>query len=323
MSWKADLQLTDQMEGLYQQAFAQGYLRPSLLEDNEVHLLYDHHYDLHFTYQISYARAGYQSSPSALPAGAQCAICREQAGSPGKEQLQLLDLTLEDGSEHFLQLTPFPLYPRHYVLISREHRRMQVDRTMVAQGLQFLDRAPEYTVCSNSDLPWAGASILSHSHFQVFCKLNLPVMNCRRLFTLYEDAQISITTRHYRMPVISLIGNDRTKVASEAARIIRSWKARYPQRATVNMVMSKSSGTYTLLLILRHADHRNPEHLMRFKSEGIGVIEAAGSWVFPPASRELLQKLHANSRSIIKELTAAISPFDPAVREHFDVLHHY
>ena len=51
-----------------------------------------------------------------------------------------------------------------------------VDGRSLSDLRAFLRLVPSWTACSNSDIMWAGASILAHHHYQVFPRWSLPVM---------------------------------------------------------------------------------------------------------------------------------------------------
>ncbi|MDC7232246.1 MAG: DUF4922 domain-containing protein [Spirochaetales bacterium] len=314
------------MEALRSWSFDSGYIDKEKLEKNTLTEYYDSDYDLSFSYQINYARSGYTPRNNRkLPPGAECLICRENAASPGKETLRVLDLKIRGEKEErdfFLQLTPFPLFPRHYVLIDREHTPMNMGQEALSQCLAFTAMAPGCTVCSNSDLQWAGASILSHSHYQILPDRRLPVMDAASLFRLETDSGILMDALDFPMPALRFTSLDRTRIQREAGRCIGLWKETASGYRTVNMLCSRSGEAWMVLLILRDSRNRNPEELQKYKSEGIGVLEAAGSWIFPPPADYPEEELTRNSRNIIRGFFKGIRPFDPRNKEDWDFLPH-
>jgi UDPglucose--hexose-1-phosphate uridylyltransferase len=300
------------------------YINRDKLEKNSIREFYDLDYDLYFSYQINYARAGYQQKGKpALPEGAKCLICRENASSSGKEKLRIFDIELQgenEKSDFFLQLTPFPLFPRHLVLINKQHIPMNMCAESIAQSLSFVEKAPDYTLCSNSDLEWAGASILSHSHFQLLHKRRLPVMNASGLFGFEAEEGLKIEALQFPVPAIKLRSEYKEKLITEGSRIIDLWKKTAPGQRTVNMLIYREENEYVCILILRDSKCRNPEELQKYKSEGIGVVEAAGSWIFPPPADYPEEELTQKSREIIKGFFEGISAFDHMDIEGYDFL---
>lgn len=313
------------MEELHQWSLDSDYINREKLEKNIIRDFYDLDYDLYFSFQINYARTAYQpGNKTPLPAGAQCLICRENGSSPGKENLRIFDIELQtDGgiSDFFLQLTPFPLFPRHFVLINKSHTPMDMCAQSIDQCLSFIAIAPHYTLCSNSDLEWAGASILSHSHFQLLFKRRLPVMDASALYAFPSQDGTVLEALNFPMPSLRIRSENKKKIINQGDMIIRLWKQTAPGYRTVNMLFFRENESYVLILILRDSRNRTPEKLQKYKSEGIGVVEAAGSWIFPPPSDYPEAELIQNSRDIIKGFFEGIRAFDPSDREGYNFLY--
>jgi len=309
------------MEELFRWSLDSGYISRGQLEENSLHQFYDLRTDISFSYQINYSRTKYAAGTSLpLPENASCIICRENGSSPGKEHLRVYDLKLNDGEDFFIQLTPYPLFPRHYVLISTEHKPMCLDDSFLKHALSFVRLAPSYTLCSNSDLPWAGASILSHSHFQLLHKMKLPVMQAVPLFRFESNGGFPVDCLNFPLPAVRLEGKISKEIIREGSLIIDLWKKTAPGRRTVNMVICAEREKLSCILLLRDSECRNPEVLQKYKSEGIGVVEAAGSWIFPPPEGYPEEELRSNSRDIIGGFFKGISPFDPRKPEHYNFL---
>ncbi len=304
--------LNSALEELYKWCFRSGYLTREKLESNDRFTLYDMDRDINLVYQINYARARYQAVKAPDAPGASCLICRENAGARGKENLRVYDIPLENGRNYFAQLTPFPLSPRHFVLINRIHTPMDIGREALEDGLLLLKKMPGYTICSNSDRAWAGASILSHSHFQVFKDHRLPLMDASPLKgVLHRERGITGEMLNFPMPVLCLTGQCREDLVNKGTRIIRNWKDKCPEKNTFNLLFWKNGENYKMALILRNSDHRNPENRNNIKSEGIGVVEAAGEWIFPPPKDpETAKELKENTREVLRDFYKGISPFD-------------
>jgi UDPglucose--hexose-1-phosphate uridylyltransferase len=215
-----------------------------------------------------------------------CLLCKENVGRPGKEGLRIYEFPLDArGRRYFVQLTPFPLFPRHFVLISNEHRPQKIDGQTVPDMLSFLRSAPGYTVCSNSDVEWAGSSILDHLHFQVFADLSLPVMRARPLPGIRgSSGGCSIEALHYPLSAVRLSATEERPLRDLAGALIERWKGEDPGRNTVNLVLVRvreAERSLQLVVLFRNPDFRTPPGLRRFKSEGVGVIEASGEAILP------------------------------------------
>ena len=303
------------MECLYQWELAAGYITREKLDSTERHEFWDEENGITLRLQVNFARSGYRPKPkedSSLPP-VHCAICRENVGRPGKEYLRIYEFTL--GREpFFLQLTPFPLFPRHFVLILTEPRPQDVDRRAVAQMFRFAALAPRCTVCSNSDVEWAGSSILSHQHFQIGQDLHLPVMDAHP-DVHREHGEVGIDLLRYPMAALKVAGRKAERVRDTGAALIAAWKARSPGKNTVNLVLRESDGRHNFILLLRNPDYRTPPELRHIKSEGVGVIEAAGEAILPvPRDEATWKRVRESGLEIIKGIIGGNNP----VREGLD-----
>ncbi len=272
------------LECLFAWSLASGYMTRAALREVERLRYPDPHTGVTFRLQVNYARSRYSGSAGG---GARqgCLLCRENVGRPGRELLRIYEFPLaafRGGATRpfFLQLTPFPLFSHHFVLILSRHRPQEVDGQSVTDMLDFLLQAPEYTVCSNSDVEWAGSSILEHLHYQVFRRLHLPVMDARAA-ARRRLGRLLAERLHYPMSAFRLRSAEPPVLQAAAAALIAAWKATDPGRSTVNLVLARRGGEYRLTVLLRHPDHRTPPALRRYKSEGVGVIEAAGEAILP------------------------------------------
>ncbi len=297
------------LEALYLWSLKRGYISREILEGNEQYAFYDYDYDIFFHLQISHARKNYlpgQTRPQ-VPEGAQCLICRETAGTPGRELLRLHPVELS--KPYFLQLTPFPVFPRHFVLIDCEHTPMCIDDRAVNDIFQFIDLAPEYVVCSNSDKPWAGSSILEHMHFQTARDIDLPIFSARAVegSTIHHRG-VTLQRLHYPIASVRITGTDRDAAAEAGSRITAAWKDLWRDN-TVNLAARIRHGVYELYIIFRNPGWRNPRHVMKYKSEGVGIVEVSGHWLFPPSDDEQIrQEIRQDGRRIIREFFAGLNP---------------
>ncbi len=303
------------MECLFRWELEVGYITRDKLENIERLSFPDPEFGLPFRIQVNYARSNY--SPKHVPdreqLGIHCIICKENAGTPGKEDLRVYEFPLEGtGRSYFLQLTPFPLFAYHFVLILSEPLPMCVDRSAVEDMFAFLSMAPGFTVCSNSDVEWAGSSILEHMHFQVFRGLKLPVMEARAIDESLSPGGSTVRLLHYPLAAIRVEGQSTAEVADLAVGLIEVWKGEDPGRNTVNLVLTREDQQFTLHMFLRNPDFRTPERLTRIKSEGVGVIEASGEGIVPVPSgaekEEIWKELKERGGEFMKDMLTGLSP---------------
>lgn len=297
--------LQEALKTLYLLSMESGYLDISLLEQN-LHLSsFDPVRQLTYSIQFNLARGSYQKE-SSPPAGL-CPICIENAGAPGKVNLRVLSVELDE-APWFIQLTPYPLFERHFVCIRTLHCPMNVDRHLFASMRDLLGLAPDYTICANSDRAWAGASILSHLHLQFIHSLQLPLFDAHARPGETRTAEgLSLCFIEYPMHVLKLRTDSSQLIPEICSLVIRWWKETVPD-VTCNTIMRVSEGMSECYLIFRDPKHRNPKELEQIKCEGIGVIEAAGAWVFPPADQKTVSEVEEHREQIINTFYRAIRP---------------
>lgn len=309
--------LNSVMDSLYRWELAAGYITREKLEENEHLSFYDVKLEIEFRIQINVARSKYSPisrSPQSLPV-LHCALCRENIGRPGKEFLRIYELTLpKSGADYFLQLTPYPLFPYHFVLILSDPSPMRVDAVSMGHMMEFLSLAPGYTVCSNSDVEWAGASILTHHHFQVFKGLTLPAMTCGIRERISADDCI-VDVLDYPLAAVRIHGFDGDKTMRLAAGVVSGWKSLAQERNTANLILSRENGGFSFHVFFRNPNYRIHETLTRFKKEGLGIIEAAGAGMLPlpsgPNGDALLAEIRSNGKNIMLGMLSGINPVRP------------
>ncbi|KAA3655984.1 MAG: hypothetical protein DWQ10_16425 [Calditrichaeota bacterium] len=271
-----------------------GYIAPRMLAANKQFYYPDKETGVTFGIQINYQRDHYSPLPAKLANRKQlhCPICYENIGITGKENLRVFRFNLRGCKEFFIQLTPYPLREKHFVLIEMEKKPMRMDEDSVADLVRFIELAPGYTGCSNSDVAWAGASILQHHHYQVFENLELPVMQAN--YSAYSGITETVAYGLLDFPIacckISMV--DRTKFIAVCGTIIRAWKALDPGRNTCNLIVQKDDKMYCSYIIFRNPDFRTSDAWHVFKTEGVGVIEVAGEGILPVPKGENAARLN-------------------------------
>lgn len=312
-----DKELDHHLDQLYLRAFQSGYLSKNALEGNDRLHFFDVDDEITYRIQVNHVRSSYSKAMAGtekppLPQGAQCPICLENVGSNGKENLEILALDLK-GEEFFIQLTPFPLYHHHFVLISKEHRPMEVSVDSLKKQFVFLKQLPNYVICSNSDKAGAGASILSHLHFQAFKKLHLPLFEAKEkeVSTSIEDAKISIL--NFPLSVVKIKANSEESLLSAFETILLKWRDQ-DELNTFNTVLRYHQNQFEVYLVFRHPSFTTPDHLLKYKYEGIGVIEACGEGIFPTPEgddeKEINNDIRKSGKGILKEMLSYLNPLN-------------
>lgn len=304
------------MESLFQWELKSGYISREKLEGKETHRFHDRETGIEFRLQVNFARSRYTPKPvmdTSLPP-VHCALCRENVGRPGKENLRVYEFPL-GGEAFFLQLTPFPLFPYHFVVILLAPEPQNIDRKAMKWIFDFSEIAPAYTVCSNSDVAWAGSSILEHHHFQVVKDLHLPVMSANPIAEFGHKLRgCTVDLLEYPMAAVRVRGKNGSEVEEIASRLVLAWKRLKPGKNTVNLVLyrehGRENGQYVLFIFFRNPAYRTPRALTKYKTEGVGVIEAGGEAMLPiPENQELWKVVRTDGLSIVKGILEGNSPF--------------
>lgn len=248
-----------------------------LAEENVYLSFANEGYGVSFRLQVNYSRLGYTLPEGDRPA---CPLCIENIGTPGKEKLRVYQFDL-GGRAYFCHLTPFPLHPGHFVVNCLEHSPMLIDQTALDDASAFLRRCPGWLAASNSDVEWAGASVLQHHHLQVFQGLRLPLQDARPLRSV-RMGETLVEQLDWPGPVLRLSGAT-PRVLATGGTLLRRWKGTDPGRSTCNFLLHHPSHEEsTLHLLLRHPRHRTGSDLRSIKSEGVGIIEMSGEVIVPP-----------------------------------------
>jgi hypothetical protein len=321
------------LDCLHRWELAAGYITREKLEGIERLEFPDPDTGLAFLLQVNHARTRYSDaqdrerlaraagrSPAPDVAAASptpCLLCKGNIGRPGKESLRVYELDLDGrGRRFFFQLTPFPLYPLHFVPVLSEHTPQRISAQSLDDMFALLELAPSYAILSNSDVEWAGASILSHLHFQMLRGLRLPVLEARPAPGLTREIPGGRAEfLDYPLAAFRFAGTDAEPLRAGAAALLERWKSLDPGRNTVNLNLVRSPGDgpgFELVMLLRNPDYRTPERLWRFKSEGVGVVEASGEAILPvprgPEAAERWRVIREQGLGLVKELIAGNSP---------------
>ena len=309
---------------LFDWSLAVGYLTPSKLNDNKRYTYADSKTGVNFKTQINIARSLYSPKPlegKNIPK-LHCPICIENQTLPGKEDLRVFEFELSPGRDFFVQLTPFPLFPHHFVLIAREPVPMIMERQSVQDLMDFITLAPGYVGCSNSDVEWAGASVLVHHHYQVFKNLHLPIMEARYFSACHSREKgnpgLEFGLLNFPIACCKLTTTSAKDIVAAGGKVIQQWKQKDPGRTTCNLVLRKVGDGYELYVIFRNPDFRTPSELTAIKSEGVGIIEVAGEGIYPVPKGEDADKLwHQIEHEGLSVIQGIIEGNNPIKRTEF------
>ena len=255
-----------------------------------------------------------------LPAAAypMCQLCAENEGyagrvnHPARQNHRIVPIQI-NGSEWFLQYSPYVYYNEHCICFNRQHTPMKIDRACFDKLLDFVGQFPHYFVGSNADLPIVGGSILAHDHFQggryEFAMAKAPV-ETPVSFPGFEEVEAGIVK--WPMSVIRLSSADPKRLADLAERILAAWRGYSDESAfifaetegekhnTITPIARRRGENYELDLVLRN-NITTPEHplgvfhphaeLHHIKKENIGLIEVMGLAVLPARLKAELQEV--------------------------------
>ena len=238
-----------------------------------------------------------------------CMLCKENEGyagrvnHPARQNHRVIPLCL-DGVNAYLQYSPYVYYNEHCIVFDEAHTPMKISEQKFRRLFDFVKKFPHYFIGSNSDLPIAGGSILTHEHFQggryEFAMAKAEIEECIS-FEGFEDVTAGIVK--WPMSVIRLIGDDTDRICTLAGKILGCWRDYSDDEAfiiaktddgeihnTITPIARFRNGKYELDLVLRnnitteeYPDgfyHPHPEY-HNIKKENIGLIEVMGLAVLP------------------------------------------
>jgi UDPglucose--hexose-1-phosphate uridylyltransferase len=236
-----------------------------------------------------------------------CLLCKENLGfegndkHPARENIRFIPLSL-NGERWYLQYSPYVYYHQHCICFYEKHVPMEISPRIFHILFAFQDLFPNFFIGSNSDLPIVGGSILNHEHFQGGGHL-LPLLLARDLKvipTKLKKTKLSIV--NFYDTALRLTGKDSQEIIEAASVILKSWHTyddpsneiishdEKGQHSTITPLLRKNGENYEMTLILRNnrCDEQYPDGIFHahpefhhIKSEGIGLIEAAGLFILP------------------------------------------
>ncbi len=287
-----------------------------------------------------------EKDPKAIAAAAKikaggyprCLLCVENEGyagrldHPARQNHRIIPIQL-NGSDFFLQYSPYVYYNEHCIVFNKEHIPMHIDSAAIGNLLDFVTIFPHYFIGSNADLPIVGGSVLSHDHYQggryEFAMERAPIDE-HFTITGYEDIYAGIVK--WPMSVIRLRSENPERMIKLAVHILEKWRGYDDPAAdilhetsephnTITPIARRHGAEYELDLVLRNNrtteeypsgifhPHAEKHHI---KKENIGLIEVMGLAVLPARLKEELAEV---GKCLVtgKDLRA-----DPGTASHAD-----
>ena len=236
-----------------------------------------------------------------------CMLCLENLGfegsyrHPARETIRIIPMFLND-EPWFMQYSPYVYFDNHCIAISETHQPMSITPKTFTRLLDFVELFPHYFLGSNADLPIVGGSILAHEHYQGGKKV-LPMFTrpVRKAFASNEYPSVNIGILDWYNSVIKLSGTNRKDIEAVAQNILGAWRDYTDENVgilaktdaphnTITPIATIEDDEYCLYLILRNnrTDEAHPygiyhptEDMHNIKKEGIGLIEAMGTFILP------------------------------------------
>ena len=257
-----------------------------------------------------------------------CLLCEENEGyagdisHPARQNHRIIPIKL-DGSDYYLQYSPYVYYNEHCIVFNKNHTPMKIDKSVFNKLLDFVKQFPHYTLGSNADLPIVGGSILSHDHFQggsyQFAMSKAPY---EFNFTIkgFEDVKTGIIK--WPMSVIRLQSESAERIAELSDYILTSWRKYSDEKSfifnetngvphnTITPIARMNGNLFEMDLVLRNnittkekpwGVYHPDEKLHHIKKENIGLIEVMGLAVLPARLKKemtLLEKAILEGKDI-------------------------
>lgn len=267
-----------------------------------------------------------------------CLLCKENLGfvgtssHPARGNIRIIPLNL-DGSRWYLQYSPYVYYYQHCIVFDETHQKMTMGLTKFRRLFSFVEQFPCFFIGSNSELPIVGGSILNHEHFQGGKHL-LPLMFAKDKFVIdtpkYPKCKLSYL--NFYNSTFKIESEDKEETINLLNEIYTSWRVYDDkevdiishegdtQHSTVTPIVRKEGNKYIAFAILRNnrTTEKYPDGIFHahkeyhnIKSEGIGLIEAAGLYILPA-------RLKRQSESIAKILSDKTIDVDEFINNNSD-----
>ena len=298
------------------------YIREYRIKNDVKWVTHTDYGDIDITINLSKPEKDPRAIAAALKAGVKtypkCMLCRENEGymgrinHPARQNHRIIPLNL-DGAKWYLQYSPYVYYNEHCIVFDENHTPMKISEDGFRKLFAFIKMFPHYFVGSNSDLPIAGGSILTHEHFQggnyTFAMANAPVEE-KLYFNGFSDVEAGIVK--WPMSVIRLRGENSDRLCELSGKILEKWRSYTDEEAfifaetdgvvhnTITPIARFRDGKYEIDLVLRNNIttkecpdgfyHPHPEY-HHIKKENIGLIEVMGLAVLPARLKSEMAEL--------------------------------
>lgn len=321
-------------DDFYETCIASNYIRMSDIERNEKWLTND---DIPLEITINLSKPEKSNKTIVVEETKQrdypkCPLCHENEGyvgdahRPPRSNLRTLELTL-NGDRWFMQYSPYLYLNEHCIVISEEHRKMEVNEETIDYLLDFVTDFPTYFLGSNAALPIIGGSILGHAHFQGGRHL-MPMFKAeiRKHYYSAKNDELELGILDWHGSVVRVGGKDRASVTEAAKKIIKTW--RDFDAPEINLlshtgevlhnslapIAHRVRGQYIVDCVLRNnrTNRDFPEGIFHvapsrqnIKSEAIGLIESMGLFILPGRLKNEMSEIRnivsTGDRSLINE----------------------
>ncbi|MGR3765894.1 UDP-glucose--hexose-1-phosphate uridylyltransferase [Rossellomorea sp. NS-SX7] len=248
----------------------------------------------------------------------ECLLCVEnegyagRIGHPARANHRMIRLNLGD-EDWMLQYSPYVYYNEHSIILSKEHRPMEINKSGFQRLLHFVHQFPHYFAGSNADLPIVGGSILSHDHYQGG-RYDFAMAKAESDYHFSMDGfpGVEASIVKWPMSVIRLSSDEMTALADAGDEILSRWieysdpevgihaYSGDTRHNTITPIARMRDGKYELDLVLRN-NRTSDEHPMgifhphadvhHIKKENIGLIEVMGLAVLPARLKGELQEV--------------------------------
>ena len=240
--------------------------------------------------------------------GIPCYLCKANIDTQNPGEI-LLAIELSEKT-YYLGANFASLTNNHFTIMSAKHKSQRYHGDIPRILNDFVDLTEGHFRTLFNGL--AGASIEGHEHLQATTE-ELPVERIRieDKDVIYQRDDISVLRPKYYVPLWLVEGQNKTKGAIAADRIIRAWHSLNAQNHTVNIISSKFEDVFRIFVILR--DKRKLS--ARGKKGAMGVFETGGNIVLSygptDGEKEQINEEHTFEKAsleTIKELLKEISP---------------
>lgn len=213
------------------------------------------------------------------------------------------------GSKYFIGANFAPITENHFTIMSEDHIPQNYNTSVLNSMFDFTDITKG--IFKSIFNGRAGASILSHLHFQSTTR-NLPIqeIHFRKNNLISESLGVMIYKPHYYLPLFLLEGEDKDHLVNCSNKIINLWSSLNPTTNTQNIITTKYGSMYRAYIFLRQTTKLigtgKVGDMGTFESSGLLVL-SKGDIVHGKATEE--REFFENcSLDAIKNLLIQITP---------------